>query len=162
MPYNYYNAYNPYMPNGYMPYMQNNQRIQEPYQQVQQGQLNQPNQPMPFNRQTNLQGKIVTNIEEVKAIDIPLDFTSSYFPLADGSAIVTKQLQQDGTSKILVYKPVDVEEKADDVKYITEEDLKAQFGDLSPRDIRDMKEEIKSLKKRLRELTDDMEDKKGV
>lgn len=151
MPYNYfgYNAYNQYMPTGYNPYMQNQQ--QRPQEQA---------QPTQYNRQV-LQGGIVTSIDEVKAISIPLDGTTSYFALADGSAVVSKQLQQDGTSKITVYKPLTGEEKQVETKYITESDLKAQFGDLSPKDIKDIKEEIKNLKKRIRELTDDMEEKKG-
>lgn len=150
MPYNYYNAYNnQYMPTGYNPYMQNTQtqRTQE------------QNQPMQYNRQV-LQGGIVTSIDEVKAISIPLDGSLSYFALADGSAVVSKQLQQDGTSKITVYKPVTGEEKQEEIKYITENDLKAQFGDLNPKDIKDIKEEIKSLKKKIRELSDDIEEKK--
>lgn len=152
MPYNYfgYNAYNnQYMPTGYNPYMQNNQpqRTQE------------QNQPTQYNRQV-LQGGIVTSIDEVKAISIPLDGSSSYFALADGSAVVSKQLQQDGTSKMTVYKPISGEEKQEQTKYITENDLKAQFGDFTPKDIKDIREEIKILKKQIRELSDDIEEKK--
>lgn len=152
MPYNYfgYNAYNQYMPTGYNPYMQNTQQ-QRPQEQ---------NQPAQYNRQV-LQGGVVTSIDEVKALSIPLDGSTSYFALADGSAVVSKQLQQDGTSKITVYKPIAGEEKQEQTKYITENDLKTQFGDLNPKDIKDIKEEIKSLKKRIRELTDDIEEKKG-
>lgn len=151
MPYNYYNAYNPYMQNGYMPYMQNNNQVQRPQEQ---------SQPIQYNRQV-LQGGMVTSIDEVKAIGIPLDGSLSYFALADGSAVVSKQLQQDGTSKITVYRPTTGEENEEQVKYVTENDLKTLFGDLNPRDIKDIKEEIKTLKKRIRELTDDLEDKKG-
>ena len=47
-----------------------------------------------------LNGKSVDSLDVVKAMDIPLDGSISYFPLTDGSAIVSKQLQNDGTSKI--------------------------------------------------------------
>ena len=50
-----------------------------------------------------LQGKSVDNLEVVKSTDIPLDGSKSYFPLTDGSMIATKQLQSDGTSKIVIY-----------------------------------------------------------
>ena len=148
MPYNYfgYNA-NQYMPTNYNPYMQAQQRTQEQYQ------------PMQYNRQPSLLGKIVDNIEVVKAIDIPLDGSTSFFPLADGTAIVSKQLQQDGTSKITIYRPI-TDEKQDKFQYITKNDLDAILNDFNPKDIKDIKEEIKSLKKRIRELTDDMEEKK--
>lgn len=151
MPYNYfgYNAYNQYMPTGYNPYLQNNQQ-QRPQEQA---------QPTQYNRQV-LQGGIVTSIDEVKAISIPLDGSSSYFALADGSAVVSKQLQQDGTSKMIVYKPISGEEKQEQTKYITESDLKAQFDEFNAKGIKDIRDELKSLKKQIRDLTDDIGEKK--
>lgn len=148
MPYNYYGQN--YMPTNYNPYMQS-QRAQEQYQ---------PTQPMQYARPSALQGKIVDNIEVVKAIDIPLDGSVSYFPLADGTAIVSKQLQQDGTSRLIVYKALTGEEKQAETKYITESDLKAQFDDFNAKDIKDIKDEIKSLKKQIRDITDDISEKK--
>lgn len=59
----------------------------------------------------------------------------SYYPLADGTAIITKQLQGDGTSKMIVYKPINVQE----TKYVTEEDVK------------DIREELASIKKQIEE-----------
>lgn len=148
MPYNYYTNANQYTPVGYNPYYQNQiQRPQENFGQMQ------------FQRQSNLQGKVVDSIEVAKVTDILLDGSVSYFPLADGSAIVSKQLQQDGTSKLIVYKPTTNDEKQEDIKYVTENDLKAFLGDFSSKDIKDIKDEIKSLKKQIRNITDDIEDK---
>ena len=112
--------YNQYMPNGY--YYPNIQRPQEAN--------------LPYNRQV-LQGGVVTSLDEIKAIGIPLDGSLSYFALADGSAIASKQLQQDGTSKIIVYKP---EGKAEQVKYVTETELNT------------LKDEISELKKKYEEV----------
>ena len=71
----------------------------------------QPMEPQYLTQQPKgLLGKSVDSVDVVKAIDIPLDGSVSYFPLTDGSAIVTKQLQMDGTSKIMVYKPI-IEQK---------------------------------------------------
>lgn len=97
-----------------------------------------------------LNGKSVDSIEVVKAMDIPLDGTISYFPLADGSAIVTKQLQIDGTSKTIVYKPVD-EEKAN-LKFVTQEDLDERIKKIDLSEIEDLKDEINDLKNELRNL----------
>lgn len=144
MPYNYFGP-SQYMPTNYNPYMQTQQRTQEQYQ------------PMQYNRQSSLQGKTVDNIEVVKAIDIPLDGSVSYFPLADGTAIVSKQLQQDGTSRIIVYKALTGEEKQAEPRYITESDLKAQFNEFTSKDIKDIRDELKSLKKKIRELTSEEE-----
>ena len=149
MPYNYYTNANQYMPASYNPYYQNQiQRPQENYQPQ-------------FTRPATLQGKVVDNIEVVKATDIMLDGSTSYFPIADGSAIVSKQLQPDGTSKIVIFKPVTDDEKQTDIKYITESDLKAHFDEFNSKDIKDIRDELKSLKKQLRAIADDIEEKRG-
>lgn len=88
-----------------------------------------------------LQGKSVDNIEVVKAMDIPLDGTVSYFPLTDGTAIVSKQLQADGTSKTVIYKPVQDEQK-DTIKYITIDELEEVLNE-----VQDLKDELKDIKK---------------
>lgn len=137
MPYNYfgYNA-NQYMPTNYNPYMQAQQRTQEQYQ------------PMQYNRQPSLQGKTVDNIEVVKAIDIPLDGSVSYFPLADGTAIVSKRIKDDGSSEIAIYKLS--KEKEIDVKYITVDEFQNALRELNINEIDDIKEDIKEIKKKLK------------
>lgn len=82
----------------------------------------QPIEPQYMTQQPKgLLGKSVDSVDVVKAIDIPLDGSVSYFPLTDGSAIVTKQLQMDGTSKIMVYKPMI--ERKEEVKTISYEEF---------------------------------------
>lgn len=98
-----------------------------------------------------LLGKVVESIDVVKAMDIPLDGSISYFPLTDGTAVVSKQLQTDGTSKITIYKPVE-ENKKENIKFVTFEELQEAIGDIDLSDIQDLKDEIKELKKQLKEL----------
>lgn len=101
-----------------------------------------------------LLGKIVDSIEVVKAMDIPLDGSISYFPLTDGSAIISKQLQNDGTSKTIVYKPI-VEDKKENQRYVTMEELQLAIEDIDLeelQDIKDLKDEFKSMKKEIKEL----------
>ena len=81
-----------------------------------------PRPTQPMNTPLGLFGKVVDSADVVKVTDIPLDGSTSYFPLTDGSAILTKKLQLDGTSKITVYKPV-VEEEKPTPKYVTFDDL---------------------------------------
>ena len=145
-PYNFYNPYGVYNP--YNPY---NQSIQQNLKQT--PQTYKPQQAMA------LQGKVVDSLDVVKATDIPYDGSVSYFPLTDGSAIITKQLQQDGTSKVVVYKPIN-ENTEVKPKYITEEDFKEQIKDVNSKDIKDIKDDIKVLKRRLEDITDDIKDKK--
>ena len=112
-------------------------------------QLGSQNYMQPLNSQVGLFGKSVDSIEVVKSMDIPLDGRTSYFPLTDGSAIVTKRLQNDGTSKTLVYKLVD-EENKDSVQYATIDDLEQLINDFE--DLKDLRDEFKSVKKDIKEL----------
>lgn len=160
---NLYNPYNPYYTN---------------YgQQTQPQQVMRPSQQM-YKPQTSvgLQGKVVDSLDVVKATDIPYDGSISYFPLTDGTAIITKQLQQDGTSKVVIYKPMieneenktkyitenDLEKQLKDIddKFITEDDLKDQLKNMNSKDIKDLKEDVKTLKRKIEDITDDLKYKK--
>ena len=103
--------------------------------------------PMPTIQQNNLQGKIVDSVDVVKAMDIPLDGSVSYFPLTDGSAIISKQLQSDGTSRTIIYKPSE-NEKEKSVKYLTIDELETALNDLE--DMQNIKDDIKEIKKQLK------------
>ena len=128
-----------------------------------------PQAPMPIKYNTGLQGKSIDNLEVVKAMDIPLDGSISYFPLVDGTAIVTKQLQQDGTSKITIFKPIEAEEATASTKYatiedidnrlkslkfVTPEDLDDRINNIKFPDMKGLQDDIKSLKKQIRILLD--------
>ena len=160
------NNFNPYYMQPQMQRMQPVQPIQ-PIQPVQpvEPQMQQTTQPI-YRQALGLQGKSVDSLDVVKAMDIPLDGTVSYFPLVDGSAIVTKQLQQDGTSKTIVYKPVE-EENPTEVKkeeYVTIKQFNETIKDIQSKQSKEWKEEMKSLKRDFRDLSDDLKDikdKKG-
>ena len=163
-PYNYNNIYNPYT----NPYLNYNQQLQQTQQFRQ-------NQYKPQNS-IGLQGKVVDSLDVVKATDIPYDGSVSYFPLTDGTAIITKQLQQDGTSKVVIYKPMieneenknkyitenDLEKQLKDMdsKFITGDDLKDQLKNVNSKDIKDLKEDVKTLKRKLEDIADDLKYKK--
>lgn len=98
------------------------------------------NPTMPTFSSNSLQGKQVDSLEVVRATDVPFDGSISYFPLTDGSAIVTKQLQMDGTSKIVVFKPM--ADKINTIKYITQDDLDGALNNI--------KDEIDKLKEQLK------------
>lgn len=137
------------------------------YGQVPQPTIQQTIQPMPtYTPQTvapivqGLQGKLVDSIDVVKGAEIPLDGSVSYFALTDGTAIVTKQLQNDGSSKIIVYKPV--ENPIEEVKqpsYITSEELELKMKDFNTKEIKDIKDELKSIKREIRDIKDDIKEK---
>lgn len=162
-----FNNYNPYYN-----YMQPQiPRVDQPFTQPQV----QPSvQPM-YKQNMGLQGKSVDSLEVVKAMDIPLDGSVSYFPLLDGSAIITKQLQQDGTSKMVIFKPIDDAGETNTPKYITEDyfnnamknintsdinDIRNELKNIKNKEMKDFKDEIKSIKRQIRDLSDDIKDKK--
>lgn len=99
-------------------------------------------------QQVGLLGKIVENIEMVRISEIPLDGSISYFPLSNGSGIVTKQLMTDGTSKLVVYKPVE-EDKKDEPKYVTFEEFEKALEEIDLAQLEDIKDDIKELKRQL-------------
>lgn len=111
-----------------------------------------PVQPMqqPVEPRNFLNGKQVESVDVARATDIPLDGSVSYFPLTDGSSIITKQLQLDGTSKITIFKPID-EHKIEN-RYITRDDLETALNRLNNDDIEGIREQIKDLKNEIKEL----------
>lgn len=146
------NYTSPYF-NNYQPMQYGNQFYQP--QQMQQVQPRiQPEQFINNNKTIGLQGKIVDNIEAVKAADIPLDGSVSYFVLTDGTAIVTKQLQQDGTSKITVYKPTEDKNIDNITAFITSNELEDRLNKIKPIDY---KEDIKKLNRQIEDLADEIE-----
>lgn len=129
----------------YNPY--NNQYYGQP--------IGQPRYTQPIEPQTiiskpmGLNGKIVDSIDTVKGMDINLDGSVSYFPLADGTKIITKQLNMDGSSKMVVYEQV--KENIKEVKYITSDELNKAIKKI---DLSDIKDEIDNLKKQIKKLRD--------
>ena len=154
-------------PYGGNPYF-NSQFYNNPYsyqplqpRNIQSTQINsQMNSQTTQNNQTILQGKVVDSIDVVKATDVTLDGSVCYFPLIDGSAIITKQLQPDGTSKIVVYKPSQEDSSVPEVKYITENDFKKA---MSKFDFSEFKDKFKEIDRKIEDLTDDIKkiNKKG-
>ena len=143
-----YNQYNPYMNRFYGQQQTNMPQPMEmpiPQQNVSQMVLN------------RLNGKQVESIDIVKNLEIPLDGSISYFPLVNGTAIATKQLMQDGTSKITIYEPK-VEKES--IKYATIDDIDKKIEKLDFSEIDDLKEEINDLKKELKELKNKLKNKK--
>ena len=101
---------------------------------------------------SGLLGKAVESIDVVKAMDIPLDGSISYFPLTDGTAIVSKQLLDNGSSKITIFKPV--KEQNEDVTYITRKDLEKALNDIDLSELDDIKQDIREIKKQLKKKGD--------
>lgn len=148
--------------NGYQPnFMGPNYGMYGPANAFQQQARYQPDpqqytQPQPIYKQpVGLQGKSVDSIDVVKAMDIPLDGSVSYFPLTDGTAIVTKQLQMDGSSKTVIYKPMEEEEPKTKTIYITNEQLDEAIKKV---DNKELKDDIKTMKRQIKDLIEDMKD----
>ena len=149
---NYYPNYNQFYSTGIQQPMQQIPKVQPMIEPQYQPQYTQPQQ---VYKQLGLQGKSVDNVEVVKAMDIPLDGTISYFPITDGSAIVTKQLQQDGSSKTIIYKPITEKEVEKTPKFITQEELDESMKKV---DNSSFKNEIRILREQVQKLTDELKE----
>lgn len=126
-------------------------RVEQPYQGYQPYTPYTQQQP----KIQGLQGKLVDSLDTVKAMDIPLDGSVSYFALTDGSAIVTKQLQADGTSKTVVYKPVEGLEAPTTPKYITVEEFNEAMKKV---DNSGFKDQIKNIKRQMDDLKERLDE----
>ena len=93
---------NPYMPMQ-NPYMDRMTQLQQYQQSLQQPVV--PTQMSGANQMSAL-GKMVDSIDVVKATDRPMDGNAYYFPKADGTEVYCKQWLQNGTTRILTFKPV--------------------------------------------------------
>lgn len=135
--------------NYYQPYLGTQRPMfQQQYQQQPMQQMEQP-QFQPQMKQ-GLQGEVVESYDVVKALNYPLNGTTSYFPTTDNSKIYTKQMQFDGSMKINTYvleQPK--EENAEQPKYATIEDIENIFNKLNYKD--DIDEIKKALKKSKKE-----------
>lgn len=100
--YNYgapYGGYQQPMMN-YQP-MDRLQQLQQNYQNT----IPQYQQPQIAQQQMyGLNGEIVDGIDVVKAKNVDMTGAVVYYPQSNGEAIYTKQLQPDGTSRILTYR----------------------------------------------------------
>ena len=145
-----YNQYNPYM-NRFYGQQQTNmpQPIDLPIQQQ--------NTPQMGLNRAFLNGKQVESIDIVKSLEIPLDGSVSYFPLVNGTAIATKQLMQDGTSKITIYEP---KTQKEDMKFATIEDIDKSLEKLGFSEIDDLKDDLEDLKKELKDIKNKLKTKK--
>ena len=74
---------------------------------------------MSLANQISALGKMVDSIDVVKATDIPMDGNAYYFPKADGTEVYCKQWLQNGTTRILTFKPV-LEDNPNNVSSDTE------------------------------------------
>ena len=117
---NYFNQYNQ-MQNPYMDRMAQLQQYQQSLQQPLQ-----PTQMSGANQMSAL-GKMVDSIDVVKATDIPMDGNAYYFPKADGTEVYCKQWLQNGTTRILTFKPA-FEDNPNNVSSDTEK-LKISLSD---------------------------------
>ena len=145
-----YNQYNPYM-NRF--YGQQQANMPQPMELPQQAQnVSQ----MGLNR-VFLNGKQVESIDIVKNLEIPLDGSISYFPLVNGTAIATKQLMQDGTSKITIYEP---KTQKDGTKFATIEDIDKRIEKIDFSEIDDLKDDLEDLKKELKDIKNKLKTKK--
>ena len=117
---NYFNQYNQ-MQNPYIDRMAQLQQYQQSLQQPLQ-----PTQMSGANQMSAL-GKMVDSIDVVKATDIPMDGNAYYFPKADGTEVYCKQWLQNGTTRILTFKPV-FEDNHNNVSSETEK-LKISISD---------------------------------
>lgn len=91
---------------------------------------------------TGLNGEVVDGIDVVKAKNVDMSGHISFYPKSDMTEIYTKQLQPDGTSRIVTYRAVAPDNQQDVKQPVTLETLNLMLGQLKS----DLVQEISALK----------------
>ena len=119
--------------------------------QAQQQQYNQPQyNPQMQTQPIGLNGEIVDGIDVVKAKNVDMSGNVTFYPKADLSEIYTKQLQMDGTSRIVTYRAVQPETPAQkEQKQGSDVDVVGMFGQLKT----DLLQEISDLKDMVNQIS---------
>ena len=154
-----YPTFYPQMNNNYQtptqnPYMDRMAQLQQ-YQQS----LQQPLPPTQMSgaNQMSALGKIVDSIDVVKATDIPMDGNAYYFPKADGTEVYCKQWLQNGTTRILTFKPV----LEDNPNNLSSEEEKLKFDTFNAI-LEGIQEDVKTLNEKVDKLSKPTRAKKEV
>lgn len=112
----------PVQQNPYMDRLNNLQQFQQSLQPQQQ--MQQPQQ------QNILNGKVVDSIDVVRAMDIPMDGSTYFFPKADGTELYAKRWLPNGTTEIIPYKPF-LEGNSGEAKDMSQSDKSDGFAMLN-------------------------------
>lgn len=134
---------NPY---GYQQPMMNYQpmdrlaQIQQNYAQTVPSNFQQPQMAQP--PLMGLNGEIVDSIDVVKAKNVDMSGAVVYYPKADMTEIFTKQLQPDGTSRVLTYRISQDMPKEPIQQSVSPDILNEMFGQLR----QDLLSEINGIK----------------
>ena len=145
-----YPTFYPQMNNNYQtptqnPYMERMAQLQQYQQSLQQPIV--PTQTSVSNQMSAL-GKMVDSIDVVKATDIPMDGNTYYFPKADGTEVYCKQWLQNGTTRILTFKPV-FEDNTNNLSSDTEKLKFEGFESV----LTDISENVDSILEKINEIT---------
>lgn len=128
-------------------YLQQNQQVYPQYYNPLAQVQNRPidyQQNMPNNYQQNqivqgINGKMIAEINQITANDVPMDGSVAFFPKQDLSEVYAKSWKADGTIRTVTYKPVlDGEPKT----AAEPEKLKCDLSDEATQGIMDKFEEI--------------------
>jgi len=153
--YGYGNPYSYQQPMmNYQP-MDRLQQLQQNYQNT----IPQYQQPQMAQQQMyGLNGEIVDGIDVVKAKNVSMDGSIVYYPQSNGEAIFTKQLQPDGTSRILTYRISQEMPKETAQQPMSQDVLNEMFGQLRS----DLLSEINGIKEMLPTLFGNTEPQKNT
>ena len=135
--------YNPYNP--IIPYQEQLAKMQM------QAQYNQPQQQQTQPMTVGINGEVVDSIDVVKAKNVDMSGNVTFYPKSDMTEIYTKQLQADGTSRIVTYRAIQPESESQKEQKQTSVDMNTingMFGQLRMdllNEISDLKDLVNSM-----------------
>lgn len=105
---NPYQPYSPYQQAQYMPYQGTYTYPTQPVQE-QMPVYGYRTQNTAIQKPPSMSGRVVSQEAEITPQEVPMDGSFSWFPMADGSAVIGKRWNSDGTIQTVRYAPEEQE-----------------------------------------------------
>lgn len=90
-----------------------------------------PQQPVmqPYQPRMGVPGRMVSSADEITPNEVPMDGSLALFPLTDGSAILARSWNRDGTISTVMYAPTQTQEQ-EDQQGVTLNDIMQELDDI--------------------------------
>lgn len=91
-----------------------------------------PQQPVmqPYQPRMGVPGRMVSSADEITPNEVPMDGSLALFPLTDGSAILARSWNRDGTISTVMYAPTQAQDNEDNRSSITLNDIMQELDDI--------------------------------
>lgn len=84
----------------------------------------------PYQPRSGVPGRMVSSVDEITPNEVPMDGSVALFPLTDGSAILARSWNRDGTISTIMYAPTQTQESEETTVAVTLDDVMQELDDI--------------------------------